>query len=120
MHVTDEGGFSNIPILSPTTHIASPQGSSISTPIPHPATRPAQQQSRGTPLPGTPIGDFNMNKPNLPPVMPPDGIDNNNAFEGAMDGFDFNFESFSNTGLESTSWLSSNDWLNNEFSQAAV
>lgn len=51
--------------------------------------------------------------------MPSDGVDNNNAFEGALDGFDVNFESFGSTGLESASWFS-NDWLNNEFSQTAV
>ncbi|KAI1370443.1 hypothetical protein F4677DRAFT_363514 [Hypoxylon crocopeplum] len=119
MQAVDEGGFANMPILSPTTHMTSPQGSSMSTPIPHSAPRPAQLHSRGSPLPGTPIGDFNMNKPNLPPVMPPDGIDNNNAFEGAMDGFDFSFESFANTGLESAAWIS-NDWLNNDYSQTAV
>ncbi len=117
--MVDEGGFTNIPILSPTAHIASPQGSSMSTPIPHSAPRPAQLHNRGSPLPGTSIGDFNMSKPNLPPVMPPDGIDNNNAFEGAMDGFYFNFESFGNTGLESASWIS-NEWLNNDYSQTAV
>lgn len=119
IQMVDEGGFTNIPILSPTAHIASPQGSSMSTPIPHSAPRPAQLHNRGSPLPGTSIGDFNMSKPNLPPVMPPDGIDNNNAFEGAMDGFDFNFESFGNTGLESASWIS-NEWLNNDYSQTAV
>jgi hypothetical protein len=64
-----------------------------------------------------PIDDPNMPKPNLPPVVPPDGLDNNNAFEGAMDGFDFTFESFGNTGLDSVSWFS-NEWLNNEFPQA--
>ncbi|KAI4860269.1 hypothetical protein F4820DRAFT_117364 [Hypoxylon rubiginosum] len=117
MQVVDEGGFASIPILSPTAHITSPQGSSISTPITH--TRPAPQRTRGSPLPGTPIGDFNMSKSNLPSTMPSDGVDNNNAFEGALDGFDVNFESFGSTGLESASWFS-NDWLNNEFSQTAV
>lgn len=118
MAVMDESGFANIPLISPTAHISSPQGSSMSTPIPHSAHRPPPQQSRGS-LPGTPIGNFNMEKPNLAPVMPPEGIDNNNAFEGAMDGFDFNLESFGNTGLESTSWLSG-DWLNNDYSQTTV
>lgn len=89
------------------------------TPIQHSTPRPPQEHTRGSPLPGTPIGDFNIAKSNLPPVMPPDGIDNNNAFEGAMDGFDFNLESFGNSGLESASWLSS-DWLNNEYSQTTV
>ena len=60
-----------------------------------------------------------MPKPNLPPVVPPDGLDNNNAFEGAMDGFDFNFESFGNTGLEAGLWFS-NEWLNNDFPQMPV
>ncbi|KAI1103296.1 hypothetical protein F4804DRAFT_236387 [Jackrogersella minutella] len=114
----DENGFANIPMLSPSAHITSPQGSSMSTPIPHTVSRPAQPHTRGS-LPGTPIGDFNMAKPNLAPVMPPDGIDNNNAFEGAMDGFDFNLESFGNTGLESSAWLS-NDWLNNDYTQTTV
>ncbi|XDG01689.1 hypothetical protein ABKA04_001304 [Annulohypoxylon sp. FPYF3050] len=118
MPVMDESGFANIPIISPTAHISSPQGSSMSTPIPHSGHRPPPQQNRGS-LPGTPIGNFNMEKPNLAPVMPPEGIDNNNAFEGAMDGFDFNLESFGNTGLESTSWLSG-DWLNNDYSQTTV
>ncbi|KAL7625728.1 hypothetical protein AAE478_004951 [Parahypoxylon ruwenzoriense] len=118
MQVVDEGGFPSIPMLSPTTHITSPQASSMSTPIQHPAPHPPPQQTRGS-LPGTPIGDFNMAKQNLPPVISPDGADNNNAFEGAMDGFDFNFESFGNTGFESASWLS-NDWLSNDFSQTAV
>ena len=65
------------------------------------------------------LGDPSLPKPNLPPVVPPDGLDNNNAFEGAMDGFDFNFESFGNTGLEAGSWFS-NDWYNNEFPQMPV
>ncbi|KAI0883140.1 uncharacterized protein GGS22DRAFT_180732 [Annulohypoxylon maeteangense] len=119
MPVMDESGFANIPIISSSTHISSPQGSSMSTPIPHSTHQPpAPQHNRGS-LPGTPISDFTMGKPNLAPVMPPDGIDNNNAFEGAMDGFDFNLESFGSTGLESTSWLS-NDWLSNEYSQTTV
>lgn len=65
------------------------------------------------------LGDPSMPKPNLPPVVPPDGLDNNNAFEGAMDGFDFNFESFGNTGLEAGLWFS-NEWLNNDFPQMPV
>ncbi|KAI1808213.1 hypothetical protein F4811DRAFT_287283 [Daldinia bambusicola] len=119
MQVVDESGFTNIPIISPPAHIPSPQGSSISTPMQHSTSRPPQQHTRTSPLPETPIGDFNIAKSNLPPVIPPDGVDNNNAFEGAMDGFDFNLESFGNNGLESASWLSS-EWLNNEYSQTTV
>ncbi|KAI5859413.1 hypothetical protein GGS23DRAFT_316941 [Durotheca rogersii] len=120
MQVIDEGGFGTMPILSPT-HLTSPQpqGSSMSTSIAHPVGRQPPQHAQGSPLQTAPIGDFNMAKQNLPPVLPPDGVDNNNAFEGAMDGFDFNFESFGNSGLESGSWLS-NDWLNTEYSQATV
>ncbi|OTB01738.1 hypothetical protein M426DRAFT_33894, partial [Hypoxylon sp. CI-4A] len=116
MSVVDESGFANMPILSPATHINSPQGSSMSTPIPHTVARPSQQHAHGSPLPGTPIADFNMNKSNLAPPMSQDGIDDNNAFEGAMDGFDFNVESFGSASLDSTSWMS-NDWLNNDYSQ---
>ncbi|KAI0157932.1 hypothetical protein GGR52DRAFT_582779 [Hypoxylon sp. FL1284] len=111
----DKVGFSSMSILSPVAHITPPQASAISPPITH--TRSAAQHARGSPMSGTSIGDFNMNKQALLPDLPSDG-DNNNAFEGALDGFD-NFELFSNTGLESGSWLS-HEWLNSDFSQTAV
>jgi hypothetical protein len=55
----------------------------------------------------------------LPPVVPPDGLDNNNAFEGAMDGFDFAIESYGNTGVDSTAWFSQ-EWLNTDFPPMSV
>lgn len=60
------------------------------------------------------VSDPAMIRPNLPPVVPPDGLDNNNAFEGAMDGFDFALESYGNTGVDSASWFSQ-EWLNTDF-----
>ncbi|KAI1078763.1 hypothetical protein F5B20DRAFT_203051 [Whalleya microplaca] len=119
MQIVDEGELAAISIASPSTHVPSPNGTSMPTPLPSTTPRPVQQHTRGSSLSSLPVGESNMPKPNLPPVVPPDGIDNNNAFEGAMDGFDFNLESFGNTGLESVSWFS-NDWLNNEFPQTAV
>ncbi|KAH7033609.1 uncharacterized protein B0I36DRAFT_430789 [Microdochium trichocladiopsis] len=80
-----------------------------------------QMAARGMPYPdmSQPLLNSAIAKPNLPPVVPPEGLDNNNAFEGAMDGFDFNFVSYGSTGLESVSWFS-NEWLNTEFPQTAV
>lgn len=80
-----------------------------------------QMAARGMQYPdmSQPILNTAITKTNLPPVVPPDGLDNNNAFEGAMDGFDFNFVSYGSTGLESVSWFS-NEWLNTEFPQTAV
>ncbi|KAI0130000.1 hypothetical protein BJ170DRAFT_296247 [Xylariales sp. AK1849] len=106
----------SITLLSPLTHGNASGGSEHHTPASHStlSARPANFAE----LP-TYINDVNMPKPNLPPVDPPEGLDNNNAFEGAMDGFDFNFESFGNTGLDSVSWFS-NEWLNTEFPQTAV
>ncbi|KAI1113319.1 hypothetical protein F5Y14DRAFT_442005 [Nemania sp. NC0429] len=60
------------------------------------------------------VSDPVMVRPNLPAVVPPDGLDNNNAFEGAMDGFDFALESYGNTGVDSASWFSQ-EWLNTDF-----
>lgn len=103
----------SVPILSPLNHSNISGGSDHHTPVSHPtpSTRPVNFGE----VP-TYINDMNMPKPNLPPVDPPEGLDNNNAFEGAMDGFDFNFESFGNTGLESVSWFSQ-EWLNQDLSQ---
>ncbi|KAK6081144.1 transcriptional regulatory protein [Seiridium cupressi] len=103
----------SVPILSPLNHSNMSGGSEHHTPVsqPTPASRPVNFGE----VPNY-INDMNMPKPNLPPVDPPEGLDNNNAFEGAMDGFDFNFESFGNTGLESVSWFSQ-EWLNQDLSQ---
>ncbi|KAI0471560.1 hypothetical protein GGR56DRAFT_77540 [Xylariaceae sp. FL0804] len=119
MHLMDENEIATMPVSSPSAHVPSPHGNaSISTPISHPTPGPTPHRSRDLSYSELAIGDPNVPKPNLPPVIPPDGLDNNNAFEGAMDGFDFNFE-LGNTGLESVSWFS-NEWLNNEFPQTAV
>ncbi|KAH9996642.1 hypothetical protein F4779DRAFT_631561 [Xylariaceae sp. FL0662B] len=118
MQIVDEGELAAISIPSPSSRVPS-HGTSMPTPMPCSTPRPVQQHAHGSSLSSLPVSEANMPKPNLPPVVPPDGIDNNNAFEGAMDGFDFNLESFGSTGLESVSWFS-NDWLNNEFSQTTV
>ncbi|KAI0020351.1 hypothetical protein F4780DRAFT_380742 [Xylariomycetidae sp. FL0641] len=122
MRFVDDNDNSSLPVPSPATHMSSPHGTtSVSMPTPAPYTPQGQPQNRPSviSLPELPLGDPNLPKPNLPPVVPPDGLDNNNAFEGAMDGFDFNFESFGNTGLDSGSWLG-NEWLSNDFTQTAV
>ncbi|KAH8652306.1 hypothetical protein BX600DRAFT_441196 [Xylariales sp. PMI_506] len=103
-------------LLSPLTHSNVSVGSNHHTPLSHPT--PGRLGQLGE-IPTYINSDANMPKPNLPPVDPPEGLDNNNAFEGAMDGFDFNFESFGNTGLESVSWFS-NEWMNSEFAQTTV
>ncbi|KAI1335286.1 hypothetical protein F5Y15DRAFT_255905 [Xylariaceae sp. FL0016] len=119
MRLMDESDLGTMQTHSPSTHVPSPQGNgSIPTPMSHSTPGPPQTRSREVTYGEVPLNDPNMAKPNLPPVVPPDGLDNNNAFEGAMDGFDFNFE-LGNTGLESVSWFS-NEWLNNEFPQTAV
>lgn len=121
MEIMDDIEISHMPIPSPTVQVPSPMThgnvsgpSSHHTPMSHPTPSPA---TRTVTFQEIPLGDANMPKPNLPPVDPPEGLDNNNAFEGAMDGFDFNFESFGNTGLDSVSWFS-NEWLSADFSQA--
>ncbi|CAJ2507126.1 Uu.00g083120.m01.CDS01 [Anthostomella pinea] len=123
MHLLDDSEVSTMPVPSPSTHTHSPRcnasGGSVLTPASQPTPGPSQQRPRDLPLSEMPFGDPNMPKPNLPPVVPPDGLDNNNAFEGAMDGFDFAFESFGNTGVDSVSWFS-NEWLNNEFPPTTV
>jgi len=65
------------------------------------------------------VADPNIARLSLPRVVPPDGLDNNNAFEGAMDGFDFAMESYGNTGVESASWMSQ-EWLNTDFPPMTV
>jgi hypothetical protein len=106
----------SVPVLSPLTHGNMSGGSDHHTPISHPTPSTRPPNFEGVP---TYINDANMPKPNLPPVDPPEGLDNNNAFEGAMDGFDFNFESYGNTGLENVSWFSQ-EWLTTEFPQTTV
>ncbi|KAH8204764.1 hypothetical protein TruAng_001098 [Truncatella angustata] len=98
----------SIPLLSPLNHSNISGGSDHHTPVSQ--VTPGNRQVVFGEVPPY-INEMNLPKPNLPPVDPPEGLDNNNAFEGAMDGFDFNFESFGNTGLESVSWFSQ-DWLN--------
>lgn len=144
MQIVDDTEVANMPIPSPLNlaGIPSPYGGSAHTPgssvtpvLPHGTasanntnnntnnnhSMAANNKPRGMSLSTdlAALGDPNLPKPNLPPVVPPDGLDNNNAFEGAMDGFDFNFESFGNTGLEAGSWFA-NDWYNNEFPQMPV
>jgi hypothetical protein len=123
MNIVDHSEILSIPAPSPSVPLPSPMshgnmsgGSDHQTPASH-STSSARPGNFGE-LPNY-INDANLPKPNLPPVDPPEGLDNNNAFEGAMDGFDFNFESFGNTGLDSVSWFS-NEWLNAEFPQTTA
>lgn len=84
------------------------------------ATTPGPLQHRRDPsFSDLAVTDPNMIRPNLPPVVPPDGLDNNNAFEGAMDGFDFALESYNNTGVDSASWFSQ-DFLTTDFTSMPV
>ncbi|KAH9904956.1 hypothetical protein F4778DRAFT_52890 [Xylariomycetidae sp. FL2044] len=108
-----------MPLSSPSAHVPSPVEASMPTPLSYSTPGTVQQRSRALPFAENSSLDANLSKPFLPPVVPPEGLDNNNAFEGAMDGFDFNLESFGNNGLDSVSWAS-NDWFNNEYAPAAV
>ncbi|RYP21992.1 hypothetical protein DL765_001898 [Monosporascus sp. GIB2] len=122
MQIVDDTEVANMPIPSPLNHtgVPSPYGTSVHTPNSNATPVLSHPRPRGMSMSAEmALGDQNMPKPNLPPVVPPDGLDNNNAFEGAMDGFDFNFESFGNTGLDAGPWFS-NDWLNNDFPQMTV
>ncbi|KAK8859922.1 hypothetical protein PGQ11_010656 [Apiospora arundinis] len=131
MGITDEN---EIPARVATNMVASPAiHGAIASPLTH--------HGVGTPILQTPLSQstppataaraaafadqvpgqhhVGMARPHLAPVDPPEGLDNNNAFEGAMDGFDFNMESFGNTGAEAVSWFS-NEWLGNEYSQTTA
>ncbi|KAK7953144.1 hypothetical protein PG988_013838 [Apiospora saccharicola] len=130
MGITDEN---EIParaagmVASPVTHGAVPSplthghgGTPIlQTPLSQstPPVTAARAAAFAEQMPGAHV--VGMPRPQLAPVDPPEGLDNNNAFEGAMDGFDFNMESFGNTGAEAVSWFS-NEWLGNEYSQTTA
>ncbi|KAI1320510.1 hypothetical protein F5Y16DRAFT_83460 [Xylariaceae sp. FL0255] len=120
MQLLDDSELSIIPVPSPSPNLVSPPGTTNGAiPTPLSSNTPGPSQHRRDPsFSELNVNDPNMSKLNLPPVVPPDGLDNNNAFEGAMDGFDFAIESYGNTGVESASWFSS-DWLN-EFTPMTV
>ncbi|KAI8622877.1 hypothetical protein F5Y19DRAFT_43772 [Xylariaceae sp. FL1651] len=117
MHLLDEGEVPMMPVPSPSANLSSPHGNAnngaIPTPISNTTPGPLQHR-RDASFSELTVNDPNLSRPNLPPVVPPDGLDNNNAFEGAMDGFDFAIESYGNTGVDSASWFS-NEWLNSDF-----
>ncbi|ORY71446.1 uncharacterized protein BCR38DRAFT_479938 [Pseudomassariella vexata] len=124
MELVDQSEITDMPTQSPSIQSPLTQSNvSASGPSNHHTPQSLQALSLTTVRPvgftEMPMDDAGMPKVNLPPVDPPEGLDNNNAFEGAMDGFDFNLESFGNTGLESVSWFSS-EWLNAEFPQTIV
>lgn len=126
IHLLDEGELPMVAVPSPSAIMSSPSvhanNAAISTPISTPLsnTAPGPPQHRHNPsFSELTASDPNMARPNLPPVIPPDGLDNNNAFEGAMDGFDFALESYGNTGVDSSSWFSQ-EWLNSNFPPMAV
>lgn len=122
IHLLDEGEAPMVPVPSPTANMSSPgvtANTGIATPLT--STTPAPQQLRRDPsFSDLAVNDPNLARPNLPPVVPPDGLDNNNAFEGAMDGFDFALESYGNTGVDSASWFSQEWLLNADFSSMPV
>ncbi|KAI1173457.1 hypothetical protein F4777DRAFT_580929 [Nemania sp. FL0916] len=122
IHLLDEGEPPMVPVPSPSTNISSPavhaNNGAIHTPMSN--NTPAPPLHRRAPsFSDLAVSDPAMSRPNLPPVVPPDGLDNNNAFEGAMDGFDFALESYGNTGVESASWFSQ-EWLNTDFPPMTV
>ncbi|KAJ3575522.1 hypothetical protein NPX13_g4008 [Xylaria arbuscula] len=122
IHLLDE----ETPIVavpSPSANMSSPgvnaSNGVVMTPM-SAATTPGPLQHRRDPsFSDLAVTDPNLSRPNLPPVVPPDGLDNNNAFEGAMDGFDFALESYNNTGVDSASWFSQ-DFLNADFTSMPV
>ncbi len=107
-----------VPVPSPSVNVSSPTGNlsngAISTPVSSITAPDSPQHRRDASFSDLAVNDPNMARPNLPPVVPPDGLDNNNAFEGAMDGFDFALESYGNTGVDSASWFSQ-EWLTADF-----
>lgn len=106
-----------VAVPSPSANMPSPSVNTSNGAIPTPVsnTTPGPPQHRRDPsFSELTVNDPTMSRPNLPPVVPPDGLDNNNAFEGAMDGFDFALESYGNTGVDSASWFSQ-EWLNTDF-----
>ncbi|KAI0115676.1 hypothetical protein GGR51DRAFT_415846 [Nemania sp. FL0031] len=122
IHLLDEGEAPMVAVPSPTVNMPSPglntNNGAIHTPMS--STTPIPPQHRRDPsFSDLAVSDPTMARPNLPPVVPPDGLDNNNAFEGAMDGFDFALESYGNTGVESASWFSQ-EWLNTDFPPMTV
>ncbi|KAI1263572.1 hypothetical protein F5Y18DRAFT_121977 [Xylariaceae sp. FL1019] len=115
MHLLDDGELSVMSSMpTPSMTISPSHGNPNMVPMSTPLSgnTPGAPQHRRDPS----FSEMNVNDPSAPkiniaPVVPPDGLDNNNAFEGAMDGFDFAIESYGNTGVESASWFS-NEWLN--------
>jgi hypothetical protein len=85
MNIVDHSEIPSVPAPSPSVPLPSPMSHGMSgnsdhhTPASHstPSARPGNYGE----LP-TYINDANMPKPNLAPVDPPEGLDNNNAFEG--------------------------------------
>lgn len=122
MQLLDEADVSMVTVLSPSIHTPSPSmntsNGAIQTPVPS-TTTGLPQHRREPSFSDLAVSDPAMARPNLPPVLPPDGLDNNNAFEGAMDGFDFALESYGNTGVDSASWFSQ-EWLNTDFQTMPV
>ncbi|KAJ8125209.1 hypothetical protein O1611_g8430 [Lasiodiplodia mahajangana] len=122
IHLLDEGEAPMVPVPSPTVNMPSPglntNNGAIHTPVSSNTPIPPQHR-RDPSFSDLAVSDPTMVRPNLPPVVPPDGLDNNNAFEGAMDGFDFALESYGNTGVESASWFSQ-EWLSTDFPPMTV
>lgn len=117
IQLLDEAEVPMVAVPSPSAHTpASSMNTNngvIQTPVPN--ITPGMSQHRREPsFSDLAVSDPAMVRPNLPPVVPPDGLDNNNAFEGAMDGFDFALESYGNTGVDSAPWFSQ-EWLNTDF-----
>lgn len=122
IHLLDEGELPMVPVPSPSVNMSESgvhtNNGAIHTPVS--GTTPVPPQHRRDPsFSDLAVNDPTLARPNLPPVVPPDGLDNNNAFEGAMDGFDFALESYGNTGVESASWFSQ-EWLNTDFPPMTV
>ncbi|KAI0198494.1 hypothetical protein F4808DRAFT_259627 [Astrocystis sublimbata] len=122
IHLLDEGEAPMIAVPSPSANISSPNlhanGGSMPTPVCD-STPGSMQHRRDPSFSDLTVNDPTMVRPHLPPVVPPDGLDNNNAFEGAMDGFDFAMESYGNTGVDSASWYSQ-EWLPADFTTMPV
>ncbi|KAI1313217.1 hypothetical protein F5Y03DRAFT_159392 [Xylaria venustula] len=121
IHLLDEE-TPMVPVPSPSANISSPgmnHNSAIATPMSNTTAPEPIQQRRDPSFSDLTVNDPNLARPHLPAVDPPDGLDNNNAFEGAMDGFDFAIESYGNTGVDSASWFSQ-EWLTADFSTMPV
>ncbi|KAI0403684.1 hypothetical protein F4802DRAFT_607940 [Xylaria palmicola] len=122
IHLMDEGEPPMVAVPSPSANISSPGITTNNTAMPTPASNATPgppQACREPSFSDLSANEPTMIRPHLAPVVPPEGLDNNNAFEGAMDGFDFALESYGNTGVDSASWFSQ-EWMNTDYPSMPV